>query len=188
MKMLLKLSRAIDAAIEGLGNLVSWLVILMVGIGFWNVATRYLGRWLGQLSSNALLEMQWYLFALVFLLGAAYALKHNEHVRVDIFYKGWSPRRRAWVNFLGSLLFLIPFCAIAIYFSWQWTLNSWHVLEVSPNPQGLPRYPIKSAIIVSLFLLILQGISEAIKNWAFLTGLAGTNPEGIFEEDGRDGG
>jgi TRAP-type mannitol/chloroaromatic compound transport system permease small subunit len=86
-------------------------------------------------------------------------------VRVDIFYKDWSPRRQALVNFLGAILFLIPFCGLLIYFSWGNIVNSWQILEQSPDPGGLPRYPIKSFIIVSLVLLILQGISEAIKNW-----------------------
>lgn len=138
----------------------------MVLVGVWNVLGRYIGRFVGQnLTSNALIEIQWYLFDLVFLLGGAYALKHNEHVRVDIFYKDWHPRRQALVNFIGTIIFLIPFCGLLVYFSWGNILNSWKILEMSPDPDGLPRYPIKSFIIVSLVLLILQGISEAIKNW-----------------------
>jgi TRAP-type mannitol/chloroaromatic compound transport system permease small subunit len=142
----------------------------MVLVGVWNVAGRYLGRILGQnLTSNGLIETQWYLFDLVFLLGAAYTLKHNEHVRVDIFYKDWHPQKKALINFLGAILFLIPFCCLVIYYSWGTVINSWKILEVSPDPGGLPRYPIKSMIIVSLILLLLQGISEAIKNWVIFT-------------------
>lgn len=170
MSKLLKISRAIDQLSEWAGRLTYGLVLLMVMVGVWNVFGRYIGKLVGQnLTSNALIEIQWYLFDLVFLLGAAYALKHNEHVRVDVFYKDWSPRRRAWINFLGTLLFLLPFCGLLIYFSWGNVVNSWQIWEVSPDPGGLPRYPIKSFIIVSLVLLILQGISEAIKNWLMIS-------------------
>ena len=167
MQKLLSISRIIDAFNEWVGRLTYGLVLLMVLVGVWNVLGRYLGRIVGtNLTSNALIEIQWYLFDLVFLLGAAYALKYNEHVRVDLFYKDWHPRRRALVNFIGAIVFLIPFCSLLIYFSWGNVVNSWKILELSPDPGGLPRYPIKSFIIVSLFLLILQGISEAIKSWA----------------------
>ncbi|WP_036478746.1 TRAP transporter small permease subunit [Myxosarcina sp. GI1] len=167
MEKLLQLSRIIDAVNEWIGRIAYWLVLLMVLFGVWNVIGRYLGRFLGtNLTSNALIETQWYLFSIIFLLGAAYALKYNEHVRVDIFYKGWSRRRQALANFLGSILLLIPFSCLIIYYSWGSIINSWNIQEMSPDPGGLPRYPIKSAIIVGFLLLILQGISEAIKNWA----------------------
>ena len=142
----------------------------MILVGVWNVIGRTLGNAIGQnLSSNALIETQWYLFDLIFLLGAAYALKHNAHVRVDVFYSRWNRKRQALANLLGSLLFLIPFSILVIYFSWQWVYNSWAILESSPDPDGLPRYPIKTSILVSFALLILQGISEAIKNLAIVT-------------------
>ena len=167
MGKLLQLARIIDEINEWIGRLTYWLVLLMVSVGVWNVVGRYLGRLIGvNLTSNALIEIQWYLFDIVFLFGVAYALKYNDHVRVDIFYKGWNRRRKALANFLGSILFLIPFSSLVIYFSWGTVLNSWNRLEMSPDPGGLPRYPIKSAIIISFILLILQGISEAIKNWA----------------------
>ncbi len=177
MRRLLQISRVIDALNEGIGRLSYWLVFFMVLVGVWNVVGRYIGRWIGQnLTSNALIEIQWYLFDLVFLLGAAYALKHNGHVRVDLFYKDLSPRRKALINFLGSIIFLIPFCGLIIYYSWGTILNSWKILEISPDPGGLPRYPIKSVIIISMILLILQGISEAIKNWDIFRNL-GANQE-----------
>lgn len=161
----------IDAFNDWIGRLTLWLVPLMVLIGVWNVVGRYLGRSLGvNLSSNAWLEGQWYLFDLVFLLGAAYALLHNEHVRVDVLYTRWSPRRRALANLIGTLLFLIPFCLMVILFSWEAIADSWAILEGSPDPEGLPRYPIKSMLVVSFGLLILQGISEAIKQAAILNG------------------
>ncbi|MEQ9551171.1 MAG: TRAP transporter small permease subunit [Coleofasciculus sp. G3-WIS-01] len=171
MQQLLQISRLIDAFNEWVGRLTYWLVLLMIAIGTWNVAGRYIGSFLGQkLSSNAFIESQWYLFDLVFLLGAAYALRHDEHVRVDVFHKSWTPKWKALADLIGTLLFLIPFCLMVIYFSWETILNSWAIREMSRDPGGLPRYPIKSMIIVSFVLLILQGISQAIKNWAICTG------------------
>ncbi len=168
--MLLRLAGWIDRLNERIGYFATLLVPLMVLLGVWNVVGRYLGRLVGQnLSSNAFIEGQWYLFSLVFLLGAAYTLRHNDHVRVDVLYSDWSPRRKAFVNLLGSLLFLIPFCLMVITVSWDSILASWARGEISPDPGGLPRYPIKSAIVVGCVLLILQGISEAIKSWVILT-------------------
>ncbi|MEM6502527.1 MAG: TRAP transporter small permease subunit [Cyanobacteria bacterium P01_C01_bin.89] len=163
------LARWIDRFTESLGKLAAWLVLVLVLVGTWNVVGRYVGRAIGQnLTSNTLLELQWYLFTLVFMLGAPYTLKRNEHVRVDLIYKGLSKREKAWVNLLGSLLFLIPFSGLIIYFSWSWTLNSWLVLENSSDAGGLPRYPIKSLIIISFGLLIFQGFSEAVKSLVIL--------------------
>lgn len=166
MRKLLQLARMIDLINEWIGRFTHGLVFLMVIVGVWNVLGRYLGKIIGSnLTSNALIEIQWYLFDLVFLLGAAYALKYNEHVRVDIFYKNWDRRRQALADFWGNLLFLIPFSSLLIYYSWATVLNSWRIREMSPDPGGLPRYPIKFVIIIGCFLLILQGISEAIKSW-----------------------
>lgn len=169
MHKLLQLSRWIDRANERIGYFATLLVPLMLLLGVWNVVGRYVGRLVGQnLSSNALIEGQWYLFSLVFLLGAAYTLRHNDHVRVDVLYSNWPPRQKALVNLLGSLLFLIPFCLMVIAASWSSIAASWARGEVSPDPGGLPRYPIKSVILVCCSLLGLQGISEAIKSWAIL--------------------
>lgn len=169
-RKLLRISRAIDTFNEWVGRLALWLVLLMVLIGVWNVIGRYLGRAIGQnLTSNVLIESQWYIFDLVFLLGAAYSLKHNEHVRVDVFYSNWSAKRKALADLVGTICFLIPFSVMVIIVSWNTILRSWAIGEMSPDPSGLPRYPIKAMIIVSFVLLIIQGISEAIKNWAILT-------------------
>jgi TRAP-type mannitol/chloroaromatic compound transport system permease small subunit len=170
LQKLLNIAKIIDTINEWIGRFTYWLVLLMIFVGVWNVVGRYVGRFIGQnLTSNALIEVQWYLFDIVFLLGAAYTLKHDEHVRVDIFYKDWPPKRKALANFIGVFIFLIPFCIMVIYYSWGNIINSWMNLEMSPDPGGLPRYPIKSMIIISYFLLILQGIAEAIKNWAIFT-------------------
>ncbi|MBP0028582.1 TRAP transporter small permease subunit [Roseofilum reptotaenium CS-1145] len=169
MEFLLRLSRNIDRLNERIGRAAYWLTLVMVGVGSWNVFGRYVGRAVGQnLSSNALLEIQWYLFDLVFLLGTAYTLKHNNHVRVDVIQSRLTPKQKAWVDLVGSLLFLIPFCTMILFYSTGSVVNSWKLLENSPDPGGLVRYPIKTMILVSFGLLILQGISQAIKNLDFV--------------------
>ncbi|TAE57758.1 MAG: TRAP transporter small permease subunit [Nostocales cyanobacterium] len=170
MDKLLKLSNLIDICTEKIGRLTSWLVLVMVILGVWNVIGRYLGRLIGNnLTSNAYIESQWYIFDLVFLLGAAYTLKHNEHVRVDIFYSNLSGKKKAIADLFGTVFFLIPFCIMVIIVSWDAIIASWEIWEISPDPGGLPRYPIKTMIIVSFITLIIQGISEAIKNIAIIT-------------------
>ncbi|WP_413200250.1 TRAP transporter small permease subunit [Nostoc piscinale] len=183
MEKLLKISKIIDTCTEFIGRCTSWLVLVMVILGVWNVVGRYVGRLIGSnLTSNAYIEAQWYIFDLVFLLGAAYTLKHNEHVRVDIFYSNWQRRRKAIADLLGTIFFLIPFCVMVIIFSWDTIIASWQIQENSPDPGGLPRYPIKAMIIVSFILLIFQGISQAMKNWAIIQGRLAT------EEEQRDTG
>lgn len=178
LKKLLRVSRFIDICNECIGKFTGWLVLVMVTISALNVVGRYLGRVFGQeLSSNAYIEAQWYIFDLVFLLGAAYVLKNDQHVRVDILYSKYSPKRKALINLLGSVLFLIPFCTLIIIFSWGTILDSWMDQEISPDPGGLPRYPIKTLIPIAFVLLIFQGISEAIKSMAILTGRLASQEE-----------
>jgi TRAP-type mannitol/chloroaromatic compound transport system permease small subunit len=172
----LRLSRTIDQLNDWLGRGVYWLVMVMLTVGSWNVLGRYLGRAIGQnLTSNTSIEVQWYLFDLVFMLGAAYTLQRDNHVRVDVFYKNWSPRGQALANLVGTVCFLIPFSILVIVASWQWTANSWLVGELSPDPGGLPRFPIKTLIIISFSTLIVQGLSEAIKNLAIVLGVVVPN-------------
>ncbi len=174
MTILLGLARAIDTFSTALGKLMWWLAAAMVLVGAYNVITRYLGEYLGmQLSANVYLELQTYAFDLIFLLGAAYVLRADAHVRVDIIYSRLSPRSRAWVDIFGTFVFLIPFCIFGLYFCYGYVERSWSYLEQSPNPGGLPRYPIKAMMLACFALLILQGISEVIKNVAFLRGLPG---------------
>ena len=176
---LLPLARKIDRLTNAVGKLAYWIVLVMIGVGVWNVLGRYIGNAIGQnLSSNALIETQWYLFDIVFLLGAAYALQHDEHVRVDVFYARWSRRRKAMADLFGTLFFLLPFSILVIYFSWNAVLQSWKIRETSPDPGGLARYPIKTMILISFALLILQGISDAIKNLAIIKGLRPAVEEG----------
>lgn len=171
MKGLLALSKGIDTFTEWTGRIAYFIVPLVVGVGIYNVATRYIGRAINQvLGSNLYIELQWYLFGIICMLGAAYNLKHNEHVRVDVLYGSWDARRKAWVNLIGSAVILIPFCALFFYFSWPYVSQSWRIFESSPDPGGLPRYPIKSLLLIWPSLLIIQAISEIIKNAAFLGG------------------
>jgi TRAP-type mannitol/chloroaromatic compound transport system permease small subunit len=164
MAVLLRIARGIDRTNELVGTAVSWLAVLMVLIGAYNAIVRYLGRYIGfNLSSNAYIEMQWYLFSLLFLLGAAWTLKQDAHVRVDVFYARVSDRARSWINVVGSVLFLIPFCVFVLWVSWPAVRNSWQVREVSPDPGGLVRWPLKAVILVAFVLLLLQALSELVK-------------------------
>ncbi len=172
MQALLRISRGIDTFTEWVGRIAYFLVPIVVAVGIWNVATRYIGQAIGRtLGSNFYIEAQWYIFSIIFLLGSAYALKHNEHVRVDVFYNNYSSKRKALVNLLGTLLFLLPFCILLIYFSWPYVEQSWRIRENSPDPGGLPRYIIKTFIMISPTLLIIQGVSEAIKYAAAYRGI-----------------
>lgn len=164
----------VDTISERFGVVTVYLVILTVVIGFYNVAARYLGRFIGvQLSTNLFIELQWYLYSLVFLWGFAYTLKHGVNVRVDFIYAHWSKKRKATLDFWGHLFFLLPFCIMGIYVTISPVLTSWGLRpngewgpwEMSPDPSGLPRAPIKTMIIVAFVLLLLQTISELIKLW-----------------------
>lgn len=171
MQTMLKFSRAIDALSERLGWLSMMLVILTVAIGFYNVAARYIGRFIGmQLSSNGFIETQWYLFSLVFFLNFAYILKHGINVRVDFIFSRWSKRRKALLDFCGHTLFLLPYCILGIWVTINPVISSWTQWEISPDPGGLPRAPIKAMIVVAFVLLLLQTISELIKLWAVIRG------------------
>lgn len=178
MQTLLRISDAIDAVNEWIGSKTAYIVIAMIAIGFVNVIARYVGRFVGaRLTSNVIIELQWYLFSIMFFLGFAYILKHNLNVRVDFWYANWPARRRALVDLGGTILFLIPFCIMAIIvtynpvmFSWGRLANgNWGTWEVSPDPEGLPRAPIKSMIIVAFALLLLQALSQTIKYLAVVT-------------------
>lgn len=171
MKLLLSWSRRIDRLTSAVGRSASWLVLAMVLLGAFNSVGRYLGRFLGaNLSSNAYIELQWYMFSLIFLLAAAHALKEGSHVRVDVLSSRLGPRGRAWIDLVGTLLFLLPFCLFALWVCWPSVASSWRVWEGSPDPGGLPRYPIKTMILVCFGLLFLQGTSEAVKRVAMLRG------------------
>ena len=164
MELWTRVAAAIDRFSIRLGSAISWLVVAMVLIGAFNAVARYLGRYLGvNLSSNFYLELQTYLFSLIFLLGASYALASNAHVRVDVLLSRLSRRPRAWIELLGTLFLLLPFCIVSILLAWPMVLSSWRVREGSPDPSGLPRYPLKALILVCFGLLVAQGAAEVIK-------------------------
>jgi len=165
----LKLANWIDGLNEWIGRLAAWLVVVIVLLGAWNAIARYISRYTGlNWSSNAYLELQWYLFSVIFLLGGAYTLKRDEHVRVDVWHTRQHPRLQAKVDLAGTLVFLIPFCLFIIWSSWFPVRNSWMIKEMSPDPGGLPRYPIKSLIPLAFILLLAQAVSLLIKRWQFM--------------------
>ncbi len=181
MRALRRISAAIDRLNDRIGSAIQWLALITVVIGAFNALARYAGRYTGvSLSSNAYLDLQWYLFSIIFLMGAAYGLNHDYHVRVDVLYSRLGHRGRAWIDLIGSVLFLVPFAALMLWVSWGPVFRSWSILETSPDPGGLPRYPIKAVILVSFFLLFLQARSEIVKNAVTLAEPAG-GPSGTDE-------
>lgn len=178
MQQLLRLADAIDRFQDRVGRWLYWLTLMMVVIGAYNAIVRYLDKYTGMtLSSNTYLEMQWYLFAILFLVGTAYTLKHDAHVRVDILYTRFGPKGKAWINLLGTVLFLFPFCILMLWVSWPAVANSWAVLEMSPDPGGLPRYPIKTVIPIAFLLVMVQGVSMTIRAAATLRGVEDAEAE-----------
>jgi TRAP-type mannitol/chloroaromatic compound transport system permease small subunit len=166
MKALLAISRRIDALNEGVGRAALWLVLAATLISAANAGMRYAF----DMASNAWLELQWYLFAAIFLLAAGYTLKHNGHVRIDILYGRLTERGRAWVDLFGSLFFLLPFSLLLLWFSWPGFFDALQHGEMSPDAGGLLRWPVRLLIPLGFALLALQGISEIIKRIAFLRG------------------
>jgi len=167
MKILLTISRAIDTVNERVGRVLIWLVLIMVLISAGNATSRYLLN----IASNAWLEMQWYLFAAVFLLGAGYTLRHNEHIRIDVISSQLSPRTRIWIDIIGTALFLLPVSLYIMWLSWPIFMNAWTSNEISVNAGGLIRWPARLLVPLGFFLLSLQGVSELIKRVAVLRGL-----------------
>jgi len=185
MEALTRISLAIDRWNRAIGRATAWLTLVMVLVGAYNAVARYLDPYRDSLarllpflegfledpfSSNAYLETQWYLFSLVFLLGAPYALRCGAHVRVDVLYGNVSERTKAWIDLVGGVVFLVPFCAFAIWASQEFVLDSWDVREVSPDPGGLTRWPLKMIVPLAFFLLAMQGVSEVLKRILFLRG------------------
>jgi TRAP-type mannitol/chloroaromatic compound transport system permease small subunit len=177
MNALLKTSRLIDAFSERVGRTVIWLVLAAVLISAGNAIVRKAFN----TSSNALLEIQWYLFSAVFLLGAGYAFLRNAHVRIDFISNHLSPRVRNWIDIIGIIVFLGPLCILLIKLSWPLFVNAWTSGEMSQNAGGLIRWPVMLLIPAGMALLLLQAASELIKRFAFLRG-ALADPLGHGEE------
>jgi TRAP-type mannitol/chloroaromatic compound transport system permease small subunit len=167
MKRLLVVSRAIDAINERVGRTVLWLVLCMALVSAGNAVSRYALN----LSSNAWLELQWYLFAAVFLLCAGYTLLHNEHIRIDVVSSRLSRRTQVWIDIFGTVFFLLPMSIFIAWLSWPVFVNAWVSDEISSNAGGLIRWPARLLVPTGFFLLSLQGLSELIKRAAFLFGL-----------------
>jgi TRAP-type mannitol/chloroaromatic compound transport system permease small subunit len=166
LKILLAISRGIDKLNEKFALLATWLVLLACLVSAGNAVSRYAFS----LSSNAWLEIQWYLFGALVLLGASYTLKRNEHVRVDIVYGRLSTRAQIWIDILGGIFFLLPAAIIIAWLAWPMFYNSFMEHEISGNAGGLLRWPVKLLIPLGFWLLSLQGVSEIIKRIAMLTG------------------
>src|SRR3989344_5521661 len=166
MKPWLVLAYRIDAVNERIGLAVRWLVLAATLISAANALARYGFN----LSSNAWLEIQWYLFGAIFLLAAGYTLKHNGHVRIDVIYGRLSERTQAWIDLLGALLFLLPLCGLMVWLAWPGFVNSFQSGEMSPDAGGLIRWPVRLLIPLGFALLALQGVAEIIKRIAYLRG------------------
>jgi TRAP-type mannitol/chloroaromatic compound transport system permease small subunit len=166
VKLIRAFIRGVDGLNQKIGTFVSWLTSVMVLVVCYDVFTRYVMK----NSFVAVQELQWHLFAIIFLIGAAFTLKENGHVRVDVFYARLTPRRRALIDLFGCLVFLIPFSLLVIGTSKQFVLMSWTMGEVSPDPGGLPaRYLLKGMIPAGFVLVLLQGIVLALRSVLVLT-------------------
>lgn len=154
-----KIVNHINQFTEKTGQWISWISLLLVVLIGIDVVLRYVFSW----SSSANQELEWHLFATLFLLGSAYTLRYDKHVRVDVFYSRFSEKRKAWVNLIGTLIFLIPFCLVIIKTSIPFTHDAWVISESSAEPGGLPhRFLIKSTIPIGALLLLVQAIAQGL--------------------------
>lgn len=166
MKMLLAITRVIDAINGAIGRWVSWLLLAAVLISAGNAVIRKMF----DISSNAWLELQWYLYGTVFMLAAAYALLRNEHIRIDILSSNWSKRTRDWIDLILHIIFLVPFSFLMTWLAWPWFWNSFKIGEISSSAGGLIVWPAKAAVLLGFLLLSAQAISEIIKRAAIISG------------------
>ena len=167
MQALLRIARLIDAMNAGFGRIAVWLVLAACAVSAGNAVSRYAA----DLSSNAWLELQWYMFAALVMFGAPFVLKENGHVRVDIFYGHARTRTRVWIDLLGLVFFLLPVMTAVMVMSWPFFVESYAGAETSSNAGGLLRWPVKLVIPVGFGLMVLQGLAEIVKRIAFLRGL-----------------
>ena len=163
--------RAVDAVNLRVWRIVRWLTLGMVLVGAYNALARYLDRsFEARLASNSWVELSWYLFSLVFLLAAPWALRQGAHVRVDVIHGRLGARAKAWIDLIGGLGLLLPFCVFALWTAWPTVMNSIRTLEASPDPGGLSRWPIKAVLPVAFTLLVAQGVAEVLRRVLFLRG------------------
>ena len=171
-----RLARRIDAWQDAFGRALSWLMLVMVLVVFSDVVLRYALN----VTSVFTQELEWYLFAITYLLGAGYVMLYDEHVRVDIVYSRLSTRRKAWLDFILLFVFFFPSCFLIMYTTWPFFRNAYRVLEGSPDPGGIPaRWALKAVIIIAFAILAIQGFSQAVKNYYVARG---------WEEPVRRGG
>lgn len=162
MKLVVNIENRIDELNQAVGKATSWLTVILVGIIIFDVFMRYAFA----ITSAASFELEWHLFAAIFLLAAGWTFQQDRHVRVDVFYNRFSPKTKAWVNGLGSLVLLMPLCYIGVTEGAQFAYNAYVLGETSPDPGGLPaRFVIKSAIPLGFLLLGLQGVGEILKSF-----------------------
>ncbi len=177
LKTIIDLAESLSSAI---GKCVAWLTIGMMGLTCLIVVMRY-GFNAG---SIALQESVLYLHALVFMLGAAYTFKSDEHVRVDVFYRGFSAKKKAWVNLIGAIIFLLPVTLYTTYLSYDYVSASWRVLETSPEPGGLPFiYLLKTLIPIMMITLIIQGLADIFKSIGIITDHTSINATQGHQDD-----
>lgn len=181
MSLLLAISRLIDAINGAIGRWVSWLLLAAVLISAGNAIVRKMF----DISSNAWLELQWYLYGTVFMLAAAYALLKNEHIRIDIVSSGWSRRARNWIDLILHIIFLVPFSFLMTWLAWPWFWNSYRIGEISSSAGGLIVWPAKAAILVGFLLLSAQAVSEIIKRAAIVFGYLKDQSEDSHEVTGH---
>jgi len=167
MTVLITTARVIDRVNERLGRVAAWLVLIACVVSAGNAVSRYAF----DLSSNAWLELQWYLFTAMVLLGAPFVLSANGHVRVDVLYGRTEPRTRAWIDLLGLIFFLLPMAGLIAFLSWPFFVESFRGGEISSNAGGLLRWPVKLLLPVGFGLLLLQAVAEIIKRVAYLRGM-----------------
>ena len=163
---LLALSRAIDRLNEFIGKSVSWLILVSILVSSGNAVIRKAFN----TSSNAWLELQWMLFGAVFLICASWTMQVKEHIRIDIVNAMLPKRVRQWIELLGHLLFLMPFCLLIVYHSWPFFLRSYAINEQSLSAGGLPQWPAKGLVVIGFLMLSFQGVSEIIKQIAIMRG------------------
>jgi len=182
MQALLKFSNAVDGLNRFIGKYVIWLILASTVISALNAIVRKAFNY----SSNAYLEVQWYLFAATFLLCAAYTLLSGEHVKIDVLYSRWNKRTQMWIDVFGFTFFLLPFCSAVIWFSLPFFLKGFATGEVSSNSGGLIRWPVYALMPLGFSLLWLQGMSELVKRLAFLMGLIEDPTEKMAEKTAEE--
>ncbi|ROQ90166.1 TRAP transporter small permease subunit [Desulfosoma caldarium] len=179
MEKLAELCDRLDTVNRTIGRGIAWVSLIMVAVVTVDVILRYLFK----ITFVFVQELEWHLFGFLFLVGAGYTLLYDSHVRVDVFYQRFSPKTKAWINFLGCLLFLFPGCYLIIATSMTFVANSWSIAEGSPDPGGLPaRYVIKAMIPLGFALVAIQGVPMALRSLMVLMGSTETSAKGAKGE------